>query len=110
MEREIQEMQQQLKEQQLMLSEERQQEMLQEIQQKTTEYQRFLQETFGQSGLIAQKNQELMEPIMNEIDRAVNELSEEEGFDFIFDNAVGLIYGKPAFDITEQILSKLDAE
>ncbi|ERP31761.1 OmpH family outer membrane protein [Chitinivibrio alkaliphilus] len=109
MQQEMQELQQQLEQQQLMLSEERQQEMMTTLQQKYAEYQEFLQQHFGQTGSIAQKNEELMEPIMEEINKAVQQISEEDAYDFIFDSTVGLIYGDPSYDITDKIISILNA-
>ncbi|MGM0443091.1 MAG: OmpH family outer membrane protein [Fibrobacterota bacterium] len=109
MQEEIRELQQKLQQQELMLSDEKKKQMLETLQQKTGEYQTFLQENFGQTGAVARKNNELMDPIMKDVNEAVKKIATDENYTFIFDNTVGLIYGKPAYDVTDKVLKVLNS-
>lgn len=64
---------------------------------------------FGPEGQLYQKRQTLMKPIQDEIYNAVKKLSEERGYQTIFDRAssVNIIYASPRIDVSNEVLSKL---
>lgn len=64
---------------------------------------------FGPQGELYKKRQSLMEPIQNDIYEAVKKVSEEKGYQVIFDRAssAGIIFASPRIDISNDILSKL---
>mgnify|MGYP000096468164 CR=1 FL=1 len=57
---------------------------------------------------LAQKKQELYEPILAEVDRAINAVARDRGFTHVFDAANGgLVYSEPRFNATPLVLAKL---
>lgn len=91
-----------------MLSEERRREMEEEFRRGTQEYEEFRRSIFGQGGRAQARNQELLEPVLAEVQRAVEEIAKEDDYDIIFDAVDGnIIYGSEAYDITDRVLDKL---
>ena len=64
---------------------------------------------FGPQGELYKKRQSLMEPIQNDIYEAVKKVSEERGYQVIFDRAssAGIVFASPRIDISNEVLSKL---
>lgn len=64
---------------------------------------------FGPQGELYKKRQSLMEPIQNDIYEAIKKISEEKGFQVIFDRAssAGIIFASPRIDISNEVLDKL---
>jgi outer membrane protein len=109
--KEIKDIKDQLEKQSLLLSPERKAELEAKLKQKMVEYQDFLQTKFGQKGEVLSKNEELTKPIIEKINKIIEKIAKDEGYDFIFDaRAGGVIYGKPAFDLTERVLNLLNKE
>jgi outer membrane protein len=109
MEQEIARLQEELRAQSLMLSEEKQKEKKLELDKKLEDYQRFVAETFGEEGIAAQRNRELTQPIVDRINRILEKMSEEEGFSMVFDIAnANIVYAKKEFDLTERVLQELN--
>ena len=64
---------------------------------------------FGPEGELYKKRQTLMKPIQDDVYNAVKKLSEERGYQAIFDRAssANIIYASPRIDISNEVLSKL---
>ena len=64
---------------------------------------------FGPEGELYKKRQTLMKPIQDDVYNAVKKLSEERGYQAIFDRAssANIIYSSPRIDISNEVLSKL---
>lgn len=64
---------------------------------------------FGPEGELYQKRQTLMKPIQDDIYNAVKKISEERGYQTIFDRAssANIIYASPRIDISNEVLAKL---
>lgn len=64
---------------------------------------------FGPEGELYKKRQTLMMPIQDDIYNAVKKLSEERGYQAIFDRAssANIIYASPRIDVSNEVLSKL---
>ena len=64
---------------------------------------------FGPEGELYKKRQSLMEPIRNDIYEAIKKLSEEKGYQAIFDRAssAGIIFASPRIDVSNDVLAKL---
>jgi outer membrane protein len=108
-EQEIAKLQEELRAQSLMLSEEKQKEKKLEIDKKVEEYQRFMAETFGDEGIAAKRNRELTQPIVEKINKILERLSEEDGYTLVFDIAnANIVYAKKEFDLTERVLTELN--
>lgn len=64
---------------------------------------------FGPEGELYKKRQSLMQPIQDEIYNAVKKLSEERGYQCIFDRAssANIIYASPRIDVSNEVLAKM---
>ena len=70
------------------------------------EYIQFMQEA---EMTAAQRNEELTRPIEEAILQAAEEIGSRENFDLILDAGAGIVvYSKPEFDLTDQVLQKLE--
>ena len=67
------------------------------------------QKYFGPEGDLFVLRQKLMEPIQDEVYNAVKAVSEERGFQCIFDRATSadIIFASPRIDISNEVLAKL---
>ncbi len=64
---------------------------------------------FGQDGALFKKRQELIQPIQDDIYKAIKDLATENGYAAIFDTSSGtsMIYTNPRYDISDEVLQKL---
>jgi outer membrane protein len=64
---------------------------------------------FGPEGELYNKRQSLMKPIQDEIYNAIKKVSEERGYQVIFDRAssANIVYASPRIDISNEVLDKL---
>ena len=86
------------------LKAERQEAMLQ-LEQET---QRYFQTKFGPQGEAAVKQAELMQPIIERVNVAIDQVRQDGGYSLIFDlNDGALVAGDPALNITEQVVQRL---
>jgi outer membrane protein len=111
MEAEIAQLRDELQSQSLMLSEEKLAEKKLVLDQKFKDYQKYMNDTFGDEGTAAQRNKELTAPIVEKINAVISQIAEEEGYTIIFDAAQGnIVYAKKALDLTEKVLERLQAQ
>ena len=104
-------MREDFRKQELLMSEQRKAEMEQLFQQKMDQLQQFQNEKFGPEGELLKKNIELSTPIFDKINEALRAISEEEGYDFVFDSGAGIIvYADEKHDLTEKLLERLEEE
>ena len=96
--------------QSLLLSPEKKQEKERLMQQKAMEIEKYKYEKLGPQGEIYKKQAELGQPVLDKINAVIKKIGEDEGYDFIFDGAVGILWAKPAHDITQQVLDELNKE
>ncbi|NIR48649.1 OmpH family outer membrane protein [candidate division KSB1 bacterium] len=110
MQKQIQDLQEQLESQSLLLSEERKQEKQQEIQSLYLKYQQFLNEKWGAQGEAIKKEEELLEPVIKKINVAIKNIGEAEGYSYIFDTvAANILYAsEDQTDLTERLLKELN--
>ena len=64
---------------------------------------------FGQDGELSSKRQSLLKPIQEDIYNAVKKVSEEKGYQVIFDRAssASIIFASPRIDVSNEVLAKL---
>ncbi len=111
MEAELARMNEEIQSQSLMLSAEKLQEKKLARDQKMKEYQKFMQETFGETGIAAKRNKELTEPIVEKINVVIGKVAEEEGFTLVLDSSQGVIvYADKEIDITDKIIEALKTQ
>ena len=79
--------------------------------QRMTEYQKYMQDIFGENGEAARRNKELTEPIVEKINGVIEKVAEEEGFTLVLDSSQGvLVYADKEIDITDMIIARLEAQ
>ena len=109
MERQIQGLEEEIKNMSLMVAEEKRNEKMAEGQSKLQEYYQFKEFTWGQSGEFYKKNAELMQPVIDKINDVIKEISQKEKYDFVFDANTGtLLFAKPEYEITDMIIRELN--
>lgn len=64
---------------------------------------------FGPEGELYKKRQSLMKPIQEDVYNAIKKLSEERGYQAIFDRAssTDIIFASPRIDVSNEVLDKL---
>jgi outer membrane protein len=111
MEAEIAQLREELQSQSLMLSEEKLAEKRLLMEQKFKDYQKYMNDTFGEEGIAARRNQELTAPIVEKINAVISQIAEEEGYTIIFDAAQGnIVYAKKDLDLTQKVLERLQSQ
>ena len=108
--KEIKTKKEQLDKQSLLLSAERKKELESQLEQELIEYNKFLQEKFGQQGDAVKKNEELLKPIMEKVNKILEKIAKDENYDYILDGRYSLVYAKKAYDITEKVIQVLNKE
>jgi outer membrane protein len=64
---------------------------------------------FGSAGELFTKQNDLMKPIQDKIFKAVKDVADEEGYDYVFDktSTTLLMYANTKHDLTNKVISKL---
>lgn len=64
---------------------------------------------FGQDGELSKKRQSLLKPIQDDVYNAVKKVSEEKGYQVIFDRAssASIVFASPRIDVSNEVLEKL---
>ncbi len=110
MRRGIEDLKAELNDQKLMLSEEARLRKLDEIEIQKVIYDRFLEEYFGDGGKVEQKNDELMAPLLKQINDAVGKIALQEGFSLILDLSENVFYTSSELDLTDLVIDELNLE
>ena len=85
-------------------------EMIDEIEEEITldeeELSEYQQKRFGPRGDLIIQQQQLIQPIQDQIFNAIRELAESKNYDFIFDKSADIVmlYSDKRFDVSDQIL------
>ena len=76
---------------------------------KETELDDLIDDIYGESGLAAQRNGELLEPVMDKLTRAIKAVADENDLEMIFDAAAGgLLYAIPDLDYTDFVIEQMN--
>jgi outer membrane protein len=69
----------------------------------------FRTQKFGQNGELFQRQNELMKPVQDRIFKAVQEIAQEEGYDYVFDKSgeILLMYANMKYDLTQKLVDHL---
>ena len=95
----------------MLLSEEKKLERQQELQTLALEAQKYQNDKWGEQGEYFKLREQLLKPIIDKINGVINQVGEEEDYDFIFDTVEGnLVFAKDKFDLTDRILEELEKE
>lgn len=107
--KEIKELKEQLDKQSLLLSGERKKDMEIKMQQKMAEYQKFVEQKLGQNGEAISKNEELTKPIIERINKILEQIAKEENYDYIFDTRNGgVVFAKKQYNLTDRVVNLLN--
>lgn len=61
----------------------------------------------GPDGELYKKQAQMEYDILAKVKAAVDKVAIKDGYDFIFDGSVSLLYGKPTYDVTDDVLHEL---
>ncbi len=109
--RELRAMEEDFKAQELMLSDEKKKERLAELEKRRRDLDTYYQQIFGPSGEAARRNEELLRPILDRVNKIIREVGEQEKYTMIFDSSsAGIAYAAPGVDLTQKIIERLNAQ
>ncbi len=112
LEQEIVQLQEDFEARELLFTEEVRDERLQEINAKTDELDRLIENRFGPDGEYFSRQKELLEPIQRRIFEALNSVAEREDFDYIFDRAQDsrILFARQQWNLTDEVMLELGLE
>lgn len=98
-----------LEELSLILSEERKNQLIEEIAKERQALHKFRHDTwYAENSEYMKRRRELMEPIDAMVNDAIWRVAEDQGLDLVFDTIAGnIVYVKPGNDITDLVLEEL---
>jgi Skp family chaperone for outer membrane proteins len=79
----------------------------QELAQMERSIQSYQAEKVGPQGELMRKQAQMEYEILGKVKEAVDKVAIDGGFDYIIDASVGLLYFKPKFDMTDDVLHEL---
>ena len=79
----------------------------QELAQMEQSIQTYQAEKIGPQGELMKKQAQMEYEILGKVKKAVDKVAINEGFDYIIDASVGLLYFKPKYDMTDDVLYEL---
>ncbi len=93
----------------MLLDEESLRKMQNNIVSLTQELEGYQNKYFGPEGEFYKMQNELLEPIMQEINKAIQNVAIKEGFDYVLDVTTqqGVVYALDSYNITEQVMTEL---
>jgi len=95
---------------QVLMSNEMKSEKEDEIMNKEKEVREMQKRKFGPEGELFQKRQEMVQPIQDKVFEAIQNYSEERGYDIVLDKSsnTGILFTSEKYDRTEDIKKRLD--
>ena len=105
---ELDELMQEYDKQKLILSEDKKKEREAAIRVKKDALDAYTRQVYGPSGSAETKQMELIKPLLDKVNTAIQLVAEEGGYDVVFTLQSGLGYIKPSYDLTEKVLAKLE--
>ena len=78
-----------------------------ELEQTERAIQNFQAEKIGPQGELMRKQAQMEYEILGKVKKAVDKVAIDGGLDYIIDASVGLLYFKPKFDLTDDVLHEL---
>ena len=94
--------------QRLLMSDSRRLEKEQELTRLQQQIQKFQMDKFGPEGELYRKQAQLMKPVLTKVDKAIQAVGDERGFDYIMDAVSGgIVFALPQHNLTEAVMEKL---
>ena len=78
-----------------------------QISQLQQDIQLFQQQKVGPEGELYKKQAQLEYEILAQVKQAVDKVAIDKGYDYILDASVSLLYAKPTYDVTDDVLHEL---
>lgn len=93
----------------LIMSDKRRAEVEKELQDMDKKMVDYRTQKFGTSGELFTKQNELMKPIQDKIFKAVKDVADEDGYDYVFDKSSStlLMFANAKHDLTTKVVNKL---
>ncbi len=93
----------------LVLTEEGKKEAQQKLLKLDKEIKEYYNQIYGENGKAAQRNNELLKPILDKLKTVIENIAVKDNYSYILDSSSGaILYAKPAYDITDQVIEELD--
>lgn len=108
--KEYQALAQEIESQSLLLSEDKKQEKMRQLQEKAAEIDKYKYDKLNpEGGEFYKRNQELFKPVIDKINAVIKQIGLVEEYDFILDASSGaLLHALPKHDLTSQVLDQLN--
>jgi outer membrane protein len=107
--RQVDELRNELKDQDPLLSESKRLEKESALQKSVSDYDRFVQDFWGPAGKVQRLNDEITREVIGKVRDAVELLANREGYDLVLDAADGnVIFGVKSLDLTQRVLDDLN--
>ena len=107
--RQVDELRNELKDQDPLLSESKRLEKESALQKAVSDYDRFVQDFWGPNGKVQRLNDEITREVIGKVRDAVELLANREGYDLVLDAADGnVIFGVKSLDLTQRVLDDLN--
>ncbi|MCS7081807.1 MAG: OmpH family outer membrane protein [Bacteroidetes bacterium] len=109
MQRELEQLVRDYQAREVLYTEEMRRQKRQEIVDKERLLEQFREQKFGPQGELFQQQAQLLRPIQERILRALREVAEAQGYDFVFDKSGSLtfLYVRPQHDLSALVLERL---
>jgi outer membrane protein len=104
---ELQEIEEEYEKQKLILSDDKKREREAAINAKKEALDAYTRQVFGPNGTAERKNQDLLRPILENIQAAIEAVAIEGNYDLIL-TLQSVAYIKEAYDITDEVLTRLE--
>jgi outer membrane protein len=105
---ELEELVQDYDKQKLILSEDKKKEREAAIRAKRDALDAYTRQIYGPSGTAEKKQMDLISPLLEKVNRAIQMVAEEGGYDVIFTLQSGLGYIRPTYEVTDKVLEQLE--
>jgi outer membrane protein len=109
-EKSVADLRKQVRDQSPVLSALKRQELESSLQKAISDYEKFVQEVWGQDGRASQENARATDEIVTQVRRAVEKVAGQKGLDLVLDVTGGfVIYADKTLDLTNDVLAELNA-
>lgn len=104
----LKEMVDEFEKQKIILSQEKKKEKEAAIKVKQNDLDEFTRRIFGPNGQAERKQAQLLQPLLENVTKAIEAVAIQENYDVIFTLQSGLGYIKESYDLTDKVLNYLD--
>ena len=109
-EKAVKQLRDEVRDQSPILSALKRQEKEEALQRATSEYEKFIQDTWGPNGRAAQENERATSEVVAQIRAAVEKIAGDRGLELVLDSAGGfIIYADRSMDLTSLVIQELNS-